>query len=110
MTQKEIQGLQSSERRIAWDVLRNSATGRMASALGGRLWPFQLVGPVSRLGRVRDEAVESDRRYFRRRSEEERLAAKAAAGMKARQAHAKPAARYAGLAQRSDAPLTATTH
>ena len=110
MTQYEIQRLQSRERRLAWDILRNSATGRMAAALGGRLWPFQLVGTVSRLGRAPENAVESDRRYFRRRSEEERRAATGAAGMKAREAHAKLAELYAGLAQSADTASGATQH
>ena len=37
---------QTREQRIAWDILRNSATGRTAAALGGRLWPLQLVGTI----------------------------------------------------------------
>lgn len=110
MTENEIQRLESRERRVAWDVLRNSATGRMATALGGRLWSFQLVGTASRLKRARGDAFESDRRYFRRRSAEERLAANAAAGVQARQAHAELAKLYADLAQSSEAPLGATRH
>ena len=110
MTTHELQRLHSRERHLAWDVLRSSATGRMATALGGRLWPFQLVGTVYRMGRARSDAVESDRRYFLRRSEEERLAANAAAGMKARQAHAELAKLYAGIAQGAEASLGATRH
>ena len=107
MTQYEVQIVEPRERRLAWDVLRNSATGRMAAALGSRLWPFQLVGTLSRLDRGRDDAVEPDRRYFRRRSEQERLAANAAAGMRARAAHAELAELYAGLARSSAASLGA---
>ncbi len=110
MTQYEMQRPGSKERRIAWDVLRSSATGRLATALGSGFWPFQLVGKVSRLDRVRDEAVEPDRRYFRRRSEQERRAANAAAGMRARAAHAELAEIYASLAQSSEAPAGATPH
>ena len=71
MNDQEVHSVQSRERRIAWDVLRNSATGRTAAALSGRLWPFQLVGSVARRKRVLDDGVESDGRYFRRRSVEE---------------------------------------
>ena len=109
MTNLEMQRGQTREQRIAWDVLRNSATGRTA-ALGGRLWPFQLVGTVSRRKRVRDDAAESDRRYFRRRSDEERRAARRAAGISARKSHAKLAELYAGLARSLDAPSGATRH
>ncbi len=108
MTQIELQRLQRRERRFAWDVLRSSATGRMAAALGSRLWPFQLVGTLSRLARLRDGAGEPDRRYFRRRSEQERLAANAAAGVRSRAAHAELAELYAGLARSFEAPLGAT--
>ena len=100
---------QTREQRIAWDILRNSATGRMA-ALGGPMWPLQLVGTMSRRKRVRDEAAESDRRYFRRRSDEERRAARLADGPKARAAHSKLAQLYAEFARTPDAPLTATQH
>jgi hypothetical protein len=110
MSQYESQSLQSAERRIAWDILRNSATGRLAAAQGERSWPFQLVGKVSRLDRARDQAVESDRSYFRRRSEQERRAAKAAVSKKARHAHARLAELYAGLAQSSDGPGAARRH
>ena len=101
---------QSRERRLAWDILRNSATGRTAAALGGRLWPLQLVGTMSRRERARDDAAESDHRYFRRRSDEERQAARRAAGVKAREAHSKLAERYAEFARTPDAPMTATRH
>ena len=110
MTQHEMQRPESKERRIAWDVLRSSATGRMAAVLKSRLWPFRLVGTVSRLDRGRDDAVEPDRRYFRRRSEQERVAANAAAGMRARAAHTELADLYAGLARSSEAPAGATRH
>ena len=103
MIQYESQKLEPRERRLAWDVLRNSVTGRIAAALGSLSWPFQLVGTVSRLDRGRDDAVEPDRRYFRRRSEQERLAANAAAGMRARAAHTELAELYAGLARSSEA-------
>ena len=101
---------QTREQRIAWDILRNSATGRTAAALGGRLWPLQLVGEMSRRKRVRDVAGESDRRYFRRRSDQERRAARLAAGVKAREAHSKLAQLYAELARSPDAPLDAALH
>ncbi len=101
---------QTREQRIAWDVLRNSSTGRTAAALGGRLWPLQLVGTMSRRKRARDDAAESDRRYFRRRSDEERQAARRAAGVKAREAHSKLAQLYAEFARNPDAPVDATQH
>jgi hypothetical protein len=101
---------QTREQRIAWDILRNSATGRTAAAMGGRLWPLQLVGTMSRRERAREDAVESDRRYFRRRADEERQAARRAAGVKAREAHSKLAQLYAELARSPDAPLDATRH
>ena len=110
MISDQMQQVPSREQRIAWDVLRNSATGRTAAALGNPLWPLQLVGAMSRRERERDEAIESDRRYFRRRSDEERRAARRAAGPKAREAHSKLAQLYAGLARSSDAPLDATRH
>ena len=108
MTHDEMQKVQSREQRIAWDILRNSATGRTA-ALSGGLWPFQLVGTVSRRKRARDSA-ESDRRYFRRRSDEERRAARAAASLKACEAHAKLSELYADFACSFDAPVGATRH
>ena len=110
MTNDERQGLQAREKRIAWDVLRNSATGRMATALGDRLWPLQLVGAMSRRERERDEAIESDRRYFRRRSDEERSAARRAAGPEARKAHSKLAQLYAEFARSFEPRLAATRH
>ena len=110
MTSHEMHQVQSREQRIAWDLLRNSTTGRMATALGGRLWPFQLVGTASRLKRARDDAAESDRRYFRRRSDEERRVARKAAGPEAREAHSKLAQLYAELARAPDAPSEATRH
>ena len=100
---------QTREQRIAWDILRNSATGRMA-ALGGRLWPLQLVGTMSGRKRARDDAAESDRRYFRRRSDEERQAARRAAGPEAREAHSKLAQLYAEFVSSPDAPLDAALH
>lgn len=109
MTHDEMQKVQSREQRIAWDILRNSATGRTA-ALSGRLWPFQLVGTVSRRKRARDDSAESDRRYFRRRSDEERRAARAAASLKAREAHAKLSELYADFACSFEAPVGATRH
>ena len=110
MTNHEMHRAQSRERRIAWDILRNSATGRTAAALGGRLWPFQLVGALSLRERVRDGAVESDRRYFRRRSDEERRAARRAGGVKSRKAHSKLAQLYADFARSFEAPVGATRH
>jgi hypothetical protein len=106
MTHHDMQDRQSRERRIAWDILRNSATGRTAAAVAGRLWPMPLVTTAARRGRVRDDAVESDRRYFRRRSDEERRAANRATGINARKAHSKLAQLYADVA-RSFAPLGA---
>ncbi len=82
----------------------------MAAALGGRLWPLQLVGQMSRRERGRDEAIQSDRRYFRRRSDEERQAARRAAGPAAREAHSKLAQLHAEFARNPDAPLDATRH
>jgi hypothetical protein len=110
MTNEETRQIQPRERRAAWDVLRNSATGRMAAAMGGRLWPFQLVGTLFRRKPVRDHAAESDRRYFRRRSDEERRAAGNAAGIEARNAHAKLAELYAGLARGAETLTAATQH
>ena len=110
MTHRQLQRVQTRERRIAWDILRNSATGRMAVALGGRLWPFQLIGTMSRLERLRDDPDESNRRYFRRRSDEERRAANDAAGPKAREAHTKLAQLYADFARSFDEPIGATRH
>jgi hypothetical protein len=101
---------QTREQRIAWDILRNSSTGRTAAALGGRLWPLQLVGAMSRRQGDRDDAVNPDRRYFRRRSDEERQAAGRAAGRKAREAHLKLAQLYAEFARNPDAPVDATRH
>lgn len=98
------------EKRIAWDVLRNSATGRMAATLDGRLWPFQLVGAAARRTRVRDDCVESDRRYFRRRSNEERRAAHGTASTAARKAHSKLAQLYADFAESFEPRLAATRH
>ena len=109
MTFDEMRPLHSREQRIACDVLRNSATGRVA-ALDGRLWPLHLVGTMSRRNRARDDAAESDRRYFRRRSEEESRAARRAAGLKAREAHSKLAQLYAEFARNPDSPLDATRH
>ena len=91
------------EKRIAWDILRNSTTGRTAAAVAGRMWPMQLVATARR---VRNDAVESDRRYFRRRSDEERCAATRATGTVARKAHARLAQLYGDFA-RSFAPLGA---
>lgn len=101
---------QTREQRIAWDILCNSATGRTAAALGGRLWPLQLAGTLSRRKRSRDDAIESDRRYFHRRSEEERQAARLAAGVKAREAHSKLAQLYEELARSPNAPWEAAVH
>ena len=100
----------SREQRIAWDILRNSATGRTAAVLGNPLWPLQLVGQMSRRERERDEAIESHRRYFRRRSDEERQAARRAAGPGARKAHSKLAQLYAEFARSFEAPVAATRH
>ena len=110
MTSETTQIVQSRERRIAWDVLRNSATGRMAAAMNRGLWPFQMVGTMSQRNPVRGDAVESDRRYFRRRSDEERRAAGNAAGVRARNAHAKLAELYAGLARGAETLTAATQH
>jgi hypothetical protein len=110
MNNHEMQSVQPRETRIAWDVLRNSATGRRAAALSGQLWPFQLVGTVARRDRVRHDAVESDRRYFRRRSVEECRAARWAVGIKAREAHSKLAQLYAGFARSFEEPAEATRH
>jgi hypothetical protein len=107
MTNYETLEAEAREKRIAWDILRTSATGRTAAAMGGRLWPFHLVGAASRRQRARDDAVESDRRYFRRRSQEERVAASRAAGPKAREAHSKLAQLYAELGRSPDARLDA---
>ena len=96
----------TNEKRIAWDILRNSTTGRLAATVAGRLWPMQLVASAARRERVRDDAVESDRRYFRRRSKEERRAANRATGINSRKAHSKLAQLYADFA-RSFAPLGA---
>jgi hypothetical protein len=101
---------QAREQQIAWDILRNSVTGRTAAALGKPLWPLQLVGAMSRRERERDEAIESDRRYFRRRSDEERQAARRAAGPEARQAHSELAQLYAEFARSPDAPSDVTLH
>ena len=110
MASETTRTIQSRERRIAWDVLRNSATGRMAAAMSRGLWPFQLVGRMSRRKPVRGEAAESDRRYFRRRSDEERRAAGNAAGIESRSAHAKLAQLYAGLARGAETLTAATQH
>ena len=110
MTNHEMRQAQSRERRIAWEILRNSPTGRTAAALGGRLWQLQLVGTMSRRKRARDNAIESDRRYFRRRSEVERQAARRAAGVKAREAHSKLAQLYAELARSFEEPIGPTRH
>lgn len=110
MTHHHVQEGQARERRIAWDVLRNSATGRMAAALSSRLWPFQLVAAVASRGRARDEAVESDRRYFRCRSDEERRAARRAVAIKAREAHSKLAQLYAEFARGFAVPVGESRH
>ncbi len=101
---------QTRERRIAWDVLRNSATGRMAAALNGRLWPRRFIEALSRRGRPRNSAVESDSRYYERRSKAEDRAAKKAVSKKAHDAHAKLAQLYAALALGVEGPLSATQH
>jgi hypothetical protein len=65
---------------------------------------------MSQREREQYEAIESDRRYFRRRSDEEREAARRAAGVKAREAHSKLAQLYAEFARNPDATSDPTLH
>jgi len=109
MTNDEIKP-QSNERRIAWDLLRNSATGRMTAALNGRLWPSRFIEALSRQQRAGKRSVESDTRYYERRSKEEGRAAKKAVSKKAHDGHAKLAQLYAALVLGAEAPLSATQH
>ena len=67
----------ASEQRMAWELLNNSPTMRMLSAISRRKMQ----------GEVKLEAQETDRAYFRRRAVEERQAAELAAGLEARTVH-----------------------
>lgn len=109
MTNDEIKP-QSNERRIAWDLLRNSATGQMAAGLNGRLWPGRFIEGLLRQRPAGKRAGESDSRYYERRSKAEGRAAKKAVSKKAHDAHAKLAQLYATLALGAVAPRSATQH
>lgn len=107
MPRHETRTGDARERRLAWDVLRNSTTLRMAAAMRG---PWPLARRPSGLTSFRNNAFESDRHYYQRRAEEEHRASNAAAGTSARKAHRELARLYARRAKGHAAPLSGARH
>ena len=97
------------ERRLAWEILRNSPTGRMARAMR-RPERNAGNGEQSEPGSLPPVMSTSARNYFARRSVEERRAADQAAGKEAREAHEELARLYARLAHGDAQPASPSRH
>jgi hypothetical protein len=95
----DITTQRSREQELAWELLRDSPAVRMLAMTAGGV-PAELSRLLSRhvqAGPSPGRTAESDRDYHRRRSVEERAAARKAAGPEARKAHDELAALYSGL-------------
>ena len=85
------------ERRIAWNVLRDSTTMRMVANMAAGHDSLDRACARHRAPSAR--LLESDRDYFSRRSGEQRNAAGKAASARARRAHDELAELYANLSE-----------
>jgi len=94
------------ERQLAWEILRDSPTMRMAIAMGGPWWRSGETTTYDEEDVSEDGATLGARKYFACRSDEELRAAQTASSKEAGDAHEELARLYAQFA-RGDVPAPA---